>query len=340
GLGWPAIFLVNVPIGLLVLLVAPSLVPEGRSELEHRHFDVLGASLVTGSLTALVYGIVRTDTLGWGAPGVLLPLLAGVVLLGLFVLVEGRFARAPLAPLAIFKMRRLRAANIVMFLLYAAVFAMWFFISLFMQQVLRHDALVAGLSFVPMTLSVVLATSLAPRLVGRFGVRAVIAVGMLLAAAGLLLLTGVRPGGGYAALVLPGGVLSALGLGLALVPATITAVTGVPRTQSGLASGLLNTSRLIGGALGLAVLSTIAASQTHAELHAGASGAAALSDGFQLAFGVGAAISLLGALAAVVLLRPTPAERTSSPAAVTTIHDDAPRHVRLRRRAARRLAAR
>jgi EmrB/QacA subfamily drug resistance transporter len=306
GLGWPAIFVVNVPIGLLVLALAPALVPEGRSELEHKHFDVLGAGLVTGALTALVYGIVRTDTLGWGAPGVLAPLLVGAVLLGLFVLVEGRFARAPLVPLPIFRMRTLSAANAIVFLLYSAVFAMWFFLSLYMQQVLGHDALSTGLAFVPMTLSVVLATSFAPRLVQRFGTRPVIVLGMLLSAAGLVLLTGVRPGGSYVAQVLPGGVLSALGLGLALVPATIAAVSGVPRSQSGLASGLLNTARLIGGALGLAVLSTIAASQTHADAHGGASALAALSSGFRLAFGVGAAISLLGALLAAVLLRPAP----------------------------------
>ncbi len=316
GLGWPAIFLVNVPIGLLVLLVAPGLVPEGRSELDHKHFDVLGASLVTGALTALVYGIVRTDTLGWGSPGVLAPLLVGVVLLAAFVLVEGRFARAPLVPLPIFRMRTLRAANVVVFLLYSAVFAMWFFLSLYLQQVLHRDALSAGLAFVPMTLSVVLATSFAPRLVQRFGTRAVIASGMVLSGAGLLLLTGVRPGGSYVAQVLPGGVLSALGLGLALVPATIAAVSGVPGSQSGLASGLLNTSRLIGGALGLAALSTIAASQTRAAIHAGTSSVSALSGGFQLAFGVSAGVSLLGALVAVVLLRPSRSVGVEPPTAL------------------------
>jgi EmrB/QacA subfamily drug resistance transporter len=296
--GWPAIFLVNVPIGIVVLLVGPSLLPEGRSALEHRHFDMLGASLVTGALTALVYGIVRTDTLGWGAAGVVVPLAVGVTLLVLFAFVEGRVAGAPLVPLPIFRRRQLRAANIIVFLLYAAVFAMWFFLSLYMQQVLHYDALTTGLGFVPMTLGVVLATSFAPRLVARFGARGVMTAGMLLATAGLALLTGVRPGASYASLVLPGGVLSALGLGLALVPATIAAVSGVPSSQSGLASGLLNTSRLIGGALGLAALSTIAASRTHADLHAGASGASALSSGFQLAFAASAAVSLLGALAA------------------------------------------
>jgi EmrB/QacA subfamily drug resistance transporter len=312
SLGWPAIFLVNVPLGIVVLLVGPSLLPEGRSTLEHRHFDLLGASLVTGALTAMVYGIVRTDTLGWGAPGVLVPLVTGITLLATFLFVEGRIAKAPLVPLPIFRMRRLRAANLVVFLLYSAVFAMWFFLSLYMQQVLHYDALTTGLSFVPMTLGVVVATSFAARLVARFGARSVMTAGMLLAAAGLALLTGVRPGGSYAALVLPGGVLSALGLGLSLVPAPIAAVSGVPPSQSGLASGLLNTSRLIGGALGLAALSTIAASQTHADLIGGASNASALSSGFQLAFAASAGVSLLGALAALVLLRPERREEVST----------------------------
>ncbi len=310
SLGWPAIFVVNIPIGLLVLLVGPALIPEGRSELDHKHFDVLGASLVTGALTALVYGIVRTDTLGWGATGVIGPLAAGLVLLALFVLVEGRFASAPLVPLPIFRMRMLRAANVVVFLLYAAVFAMWYFVSLYLQQVLGLDALSAGLAFVPMTLGVVLASTFARRIVERIGTRATIVVGMTLSAAGLLLLTGVRPGGSYVAQVLPGGVLSTVGLGLALIPATIAAVSGVPGSQSGLASGLLNTSRLIGGALGLAALSTIAASRTHADVH-GAASLSALTSGFQLAFAVSAAISLLGAIVALALLRPDRSERAA-----------------------------
>jgi EmrB/QacA subfamily drug resistance transporter len=303
GLGWPAIFLVNVPIGLAVLALAPRLVPEGRSTSEHRHFDLSGAVLVTGSLTALVYAIVRTDTLGWGSPGVLAPLLLGGLLLAAFVFVEARVANAPLVPLPIFRLRKLRAANLVVFLLFSAVFGMWFFLSLFLQQVLHEDALHTGLSFLPMTAGVVLASSLAPRLVARFGERRVLTAGMLFAAVGLGLLTGVRPGGSYLAEVLPGGVLAAIGLGLSLVPATIAAVSGVPAGQSGLASGLVNSSRLVGGALGLAVLSTIAASRTHAQLAVGASGVASLSSGFQLAFAAGAAISLLGAMLAATMFR-------------------------------------
>jgi MFS family permease len=180
-----------------------------------------------------------------------------------------------------------------------------------MQQVLHYSALRAGLSFLPMTLSIVATSALAPRLVARFGVRPVLASGMLSAAVGLALLTGVSPGGSYLTTVLPGGVLGAAGLGLSLVPATIAAVQGVSAAQSGLASGLLNTSRLAGGALGLAVLSTIADSHTRGQLAKGASTLGGLASGYQLALGVGALICFAGALATVVLLRnraPSPAQ--------------------------------
>jgi EmrB/QacA subfamily drug resistance transporter len=310
-LGWPAIFLVNVPIGAAVIFFAGGLIPAGLPAPGKRHYDLSGALLVTAALTALVYGIVRTDTLGWGAPGVLVPLGIGAALLALFVLVEGRIARWPLMPLHIFRVARLRAANVIVFLLYAAVFGMWFFLSLYLQQVLHYDALRTGLSFLPMTLSIVATSTLAPRLVARFGERRVLSVGMLSAAGGLGLLSGVHSGAGYAAAVLPGGVLAAIGLGLSLVPATIAAVSGVEAAQSGLASGLLNSSRLMGGALGLAALSMLAASRTHADLLLGASGGSALSSGFGLAFAVAAGVSLLGALAAVTLLRPRREARSS-----------------------------
>ncbi len=300
---WPAIFLVNVPIGAAVILITPRLVPEGRTLVAERHFDVAGALTITAGLTALVFAIVRTDTLGWGAPGVLVPLAIGVALLGAFAFVEGKVARAPLMPLRVFGMARLRAANLIVFLLYAAVFAIWFFLSLYLQEVLHYDPLQTGLRFLPMTLAIVATSSLAPRLVAAVGERRMLTFGMLCAAVGLFLLTGVRSGGSYTADVLPGGVLAAMGLGLSLVPATIAAVSGVPSKESGLASGMLNTSRLIGGALGLAVLSTIAASRTRADLLVGASGTSALSGGFRLAFAVAAGFSVLGALAAVVLLR-------------------------------------
>ena len=303
SLGWPAIFLINAPIGVAVIFAARRVVPVGRREDMTRHFDVAGATLVTLGLVIAVYGIVRSESLGWSSGGVLAPLGLALALLSLFALVEGRFAVAPLLPLAVLRMRRLRAANLVIALLYSGVFSMWFFLTLYLQQVLHYSALDAGLSFLPITLSIVLTSSLAPRLVARMGVRTVLTGGMLLAAAGLGLLTGVRPGGSYLTTVLPGAMLAAGGLGLSLVPATIAAVQGVSAGQAGLASGLLNTSRLVGGALGLAVLSTIADSHTRALLGHGSSALGALSSGYDLALGVGAVLCLLGAVLAATLLR-------------------------------------
>jgi EmrB/QacA subfamily drug resistance transporter len=305
-LGWPAIFAINVPLGAIVIAVGMRALPGDIRQVGPRHFDAAGALLVTGGLVGLTYGIVRTDSLGWGSPGVLIPLAIAVGLLAAFAYVEARVSQAPLVPLSIFKLSTLRAANLVVVLMYAALFSMFFFVTLYLQQVLGEDALQAGLSFLPITLSVFTASSLAPRLVARFGVRPVVTLGMLLATAGLAILTGVTPGGSYFAIVLPGGVLSGLGMGLGLVPSTIAATQGVPRSQSGLASGLLNTSRLVGGALGLAVLSTIATSHSH--VTAGISGVEALTNGFTIAFQIGAAICVAGALVAALMLRPSRSE--------------------------------
>jgi EmrB/QacA subfamily drug resistance transporter len=312
-LGWPAIFIINVPIGLAVIFASLRLVPEGRGQLEHRHFDATGAILVTVGLVALVYGIVRTDTLGWGSPGVLVPLAAGVLLIAAFAFVEGRVAKAPLVPARIVRMGRLRAANVVVFLLYGAIFAMWFFLTLWMQQVLGLDALETGVAFLPLTLSIVAVTSFTARFIARFGAGWVLTAGMLSASAGMALLSDVHAGGSYWADVLPGGVLCTIGLGLALVSGTIVAVQGVQARDSGLASGLLNTSRLVGGALGLAALSTLAASYTADKVASGTAPAAALSNGFQVAFLAGAGICLAGAAVSLLLLRRPAAAPAAAP---------------------------
>jgi Na+/melibiose symporter-like transporter len=317
GLGWPAIFAVNVPLGALVIVMGLRLIPPTRQAAARSSFDVAGALLVTASLVSLTYGIVRTDTLGWGAPGVLVPLIAGAVLLGGFLFVEARVAKAPLVPLSVLRLAQLRIANLVVTLLYAAFFPVWFFLTLYVQEVLHYDAIQAGLAFLPMTGSIFFASTLAPRLVGRLGARTVISGGMLVATLGIALLVGVRPGGSYLANVLPGALLASIGMGFSLVPATIVAMQSLPPDQSGIGSGLLNTSRLMGGALGLAVLSTIADAQTRADASAGI--ARALTNGYDLAFGVGAAIALAGAGLAVLRLRspqspelasvPTPQEK-------------------------------
>jgi EmrB/QacA subfamily drug resistance transporter len=300
--GWPAVFAINVPLGLAIIVFGLRVLPASPAHDGPRHFDLSGAVLVTAGLVALTFGIVRTETLGWDSPGALAPLVAGVVLLGAFVFVEGRLARVPLVPLSIFRQGQIRIANLVVILLYLAFFPVWFFLTIYLQQVLGYDALTTGVAFLPMTLSIFAASSLAPRAVGSVGARTVIAVGMSVAALGMLLLTGLDPQGGYFGVVLVGAVLTSVGMGFSLVPSTIVAMHGVEGEQSGLASGLLNTSRLMGGALGLAVLSTIAESRTSSEL--GVSAARALTDGFALAFLVGALLCIAGAAVAALLLRP------------------------------------
>ncbi|HZE03682.1 MAG TPA: MFS transporter, partial [Solirubrobacteraceae bacterium] len=264
-LGWQAIFAVNIPLGAVVVglgrVAIPPIAPVGHTA-GRRHFDALGATLITAGLIAVTFGIVRTDMLGWSSAGVLAPLAAGIALVGAFWIVEARVAAAPLIPLSIFRIRRLRAANAVVLLMYGANFPAWFFLTLYLQQVLHLDAIDTGFAFLPMTLSIFAGSTLAPRLVARFGARAVIVTAMTAMAGGMLLFTGITPGGSYAASVLGGAVLTALGMGFSLVPSTIVAMQGVARSESGVASGLLNTSRLMGGALGLAVLSTIASGDT------------------------------------------------------------------------------
>jgi EmrB/QacA subfamily drug resistance transporter len=316
--GWPAIFAVNVPLGVLVVALGLRVIPVHLPAEGRRHFDVTGAVLVTAALVSVTFGIVRTDTLGWGSVGVLVPLLGGLVLLAAFLLVEARFAEQPLVPLSIFRIGHLRAANLVVVLLYASQFPSWFFLTLYLQQVLHYSAIEAGLGFLPMTLSIFAASTLAPRVVARFGPRRVITAGMLTAATGLMLLSDVAPGGTYLSDVLLGAFLSALGMGFSLVPSTIVAMQGVKGRESGVASGLLNTSRLVGGALGLAVLSTIAAGQS-----GGAGGSSVdVTNGFALAFHVAAAIALVGAgIAAFALREPAAQEAVRLPSTQEREHE-------------------
>jgi EmrB/QacA subfamily drug resistance transporter len=303
GFDWPAVFIINVPVGIAVLVAGRRLIPREGAVAKERKLDVPGAVLISGGLTAIVYGIVRTDSLGWGAPGVLVPLALGVILLGLFALVEGKLAADPLIPLDVFKMPALRAANLVVALLFAAIFGMWYFVSLYLQEVKGDNALVAGISFLPMTLLIFAASATAPKLVARFGVRMTLTLGMSLATIGFLVLATVEASSAYEVAILPGGMLAALGTGWSLVPATIVAVKGVPPAQNGLASGVVNTSRLVGGTLGLAVLTTLATSHTNGLLASGTSEVDALTSGYRIAFLIGAGLCLAGTVAAATLLR-------------------------------------
>jgi EmrB/QacA subfamily drug resistance transporter len=299
-LTWRWILFINVPIGLAAAVLTQRLVAEGRNPERAQGFDLSGALSATVGLSLLVLGIVRTDQTGWGAASTIGLLAGGIALLVVFVAIEGRFAKAPLVPLRIFASRTLSAANVVVMLVGAASFGMWFFLTLYLQQVLGYSALKAGIAFLPMTVCIIIGSTFASRSVIRFGAKPLLIVGMLAQAAGLLLFTGIAVGGHYYSDVLAGSLLVAIGIGFTFVTGAIVAVAGVAPHEAGLASGLVNASRLFGGALGLAILAAVATAHTNTDLKHGISAHAALTNGFQLAFGIGAAIAFVGALVALV----------------------------------------
>jgi EmrB/QacA subfamily drug resistance transporter len=301
-LGWQWILFINVPVGLIGALGAMRLIPEStRADVGERHYDFSGALSVTAGLVLLTYAIVRTDVNGWGSPQTLLVGGAGLALLALFIAIERR-ARRPLMPLRIFASRTLTAANLVIFTLGASAFAMWYFVSLYLQQVLGFTPIEAGLSFLPMTGAIIVASTFAGRLSTRLGPGRVLAVGMGIIGLGMLLFTGISADGSYVGDVLVPGVITTTGIGLAFVPTTITAMAGVDRSDAGLASGLVNTSRQVGGSLGLAILATLATQHTQDVAHGGAVTASAVTAGFHRAFLVGGLFAFVGALIAAALL--------------------------------------
>jgi EmrB/QacA subfamily drug resistance transporter len=304
-LTWRWILFINVPIGLAAAVLAHRYIAAGRPRERAAGFDLAGAITATLGLSVLVFGIVRTDVTGWGAASTLALMAGGLVLLAVFVAIEGRIASSPLMPLRIYSSRTLSAANVVVLLVGAAVFAMWFFLSLYLQQVLGYSPLRAGLAFLPMTLCIVVGSTLASRAVTRVGPKPMLVAGMILQTAGLIGFTRISAGGSYLGEVLVPSLLVAIGIGFAFVPVTIAAVSGVAASEAGLASGLVNTSRLVGGALGLAILAALATSRTDSDLrHASASGAraahAALTSGFTFAFAIAAGFAAIGAVIALV----------------------------------------
>jgi EmrB/QacA subfamily drug resistance transporter len=303
GLSWRWVLFVNVPIGLLCTFLAPRLLVESRAEVESRSFDVPGAVTVTAGLALLVYALVDAVNVGWGSTSTLLRIAGAVVLLAAFLAIELR-ARAPLMPFSIFRLRTLRGADTVALLIGMSLFSMFFFISLYMQQVLHFSALHAGLSYLPLAFAIILSAGAASAGVTRVGFKPVLLTGLLFVAAGLLWFSRVpATGGTFAANVLGPSVLAGIGLGLSFVPVTIAAVTGTRPREAGLASGLVNTAQQIGGALGLAILATVANSRTKSLLHAGSHDVtSALTKGFDRAFLVGAGFALAGALLTIVLI--------------------------------------
>jgi EmrB/QacA subfamily drug resistance transporter len=319
-LGWQWILLVNVPIGVVAAVAASRVIAESApASAGRREFDLAGALSVTAGLIVLTFGIVRTDVNGWTSVTTLATLAAGLALLGGFLAIEGRFAHRPLVPLRIFESRTVAGANLVVFALGASVFAMWYFVSLYLQQVLGYTPIEAGLAFLPMTAAIIIASTMAGRLVARLGAGTVLATGMTCIGIGMLLFGLVRTDGTYLADVLGPSLITALGIGLAFVPVTIAATSGVARAEAGLASGLVNTSRQVGGSLGLAVLATLAQGRTAGLVRAGAGASDALTTGFHRAFVVGGGFGLAGALLAVTVLGRIPrpgAQREGAPARV------------------------
>ena len=276
---------------------------ESRREEAGNSFDIPGAVAVTAGLALLVYAVVDAVNVGWGATRTIVCLAAAVVLLIAFVAIERR-QRDPLMPFSIFRLRTLRGANIVGLLIGMSLFSMFFFISLYLQDVLGYSPIKTGIAYLPLAVGIIIAAGVAGQLVTRVGFKTPLIAGMLLVAGGLLWFSQVpATGGSFAADVLGPSLLAAVGFGLAFVPVTIAAVTGTEPHEAGLASGLINTSQQIGGALGLAILATIANSRTQSLFHAGVhSTAVALTKGFDRAFLVGAGLAVAGAILAAVLI--------------------------------------
>jgi EmrB/QacA subfamily drug resistance transporter len=301
-LGWEWVLWVNVPVSLIALALTPGLIPESRSQSTTRGFDAAGAVSVTAGLSVLAYALLDASSAGWGSAKTISLLAVAAALLGAFVVIERR-SESPLVPFRIFRLRTLTGANVVGLLLGASLFSMFFFISLYMQQVLGYSPIHAGLSYLPLALTIVIAAGLGGELVTRFGFKPILAAGMGFVALGLLWFSQVPVNGGFLSDILGPSLLAAIGLGFGFVTSTIAAVSGVKAQEQGLASGLINTSQQIGGALGLAVLSTIATTRTDHLLASGSSVPSALTHGFQSAFLGGAVIATLGFAATLILIR-------------------------------------
>jgi len=303
GLGWEWVLWVNVPVSLIAFALSPRLIAESRAETGKRAFDVAGAVTVTAALSILVYALVDANSAGWGSTQTIGLIALSVLLMASFVAIELRAAK-PLVPFSIFRIRTLTGANVVGLLVGASLFSMFFFISLYMQQVLGYSAIHAGLSYLPLALVIMISAGIASQLVTKLGYKPVLAAGLLFIVAGLGWFSQVSVGGSFTADILGPSVLAAAGLGFSFVTTTIAAVSGVEESEAGLASGLINTSQQIGGALGLAVLSAIATSRTTDTLSAGGSSLPnALTEGFQAAFLGGALIALLGFVLTLTLIR-------------------------------------
>jgi EmrB/QacA subfamily drug resistance transporter len=296
GLGWEWVLWVNVPIGIAAAAIAPSLIAETRAEGEVRHFDLAGASTITLGLSALVFALLDAESAGWGSAQTIGTLAASALLLAAFVAIERR-SRAPLVPFSIFRSRTITGANVVGILVGASLLSMFFLISLYMQQVLGYSPIHAGLSYLPLAVSIIISAGVASQLVTKVGFKPILAIGLALIAAGLVWFSQISVHGSFLADILGPSLLAAVGLGFAFVPVTIAAVSGIEDREQGLASGLINTSEQVGGALGLAILAAVANS-----IIGSSHDPVVLTEGFQSAFLVGTGFAILGLIATLLLI--------------------------------------
>jgi EmrB/QacA subfamily drug resistance transporter len=300
-LSWQWIFYVNAPVGIGAFLLVPVLLAESR-DAEARSFDLPGAGLVTGGLVVLVYAITQANGYGWGSVETVGFFAAAVVLLAGFVAREAT-ASDPLMPLSIFRLRTLVGANVAGLVLGTVLFSMFLMLTLYMQQVLGYSPLRTGVSYLAVAGSAIVWSALAAQLVTRLGVKRVLIIGMAFLTAGLAYFTQVSVGGSYASDLLPGFLVIAVGMGFSFVPISIAALAGVKPSEAGLASGLINTSQQVGGALGIAALSAVATSTTTDRLASGSQRAVALTEGFHAAFVGGTAVAVVGVLVALFVVR-------------------------------------
>jgi EmrB/QacA subfamily drug resistance transporter len=315
-LSWSWIFFINVPVGLAAIALAPVLLQESRADFARRHFDVPGAVSITSGLMLLVYATTRATSDGWGAASTLALIGAAATLIGAFVVIELR-SPSPLLPMRIFRSRTLTGANAAMAIVGAVAFSEFFLLTLYLQDVLHYSAIESGVAFTGFALTVVAISNVAQVVVGRLGVRPTLTAGLLASALSVAWLTRLPVDGQYFWDLFPAFVLGGAGMGLSFVPVTIAGLTGVRRSDAGVASGLINTSRQIGGAVGIAAVSAIAATSTsnYADAHAAItkSSASALDHGFQTALYVLTGMLVVGALIALTLVKSEPASGAGSP---------------------------
>jgi EmrB/QacA subfamily drug resistance transporter len=304
-LNWRWVLFVNVPIGLAMLVMAQRALPESRAPGPRPRLDIEGAFTITAGLALLVYGIVGTDTHSWGSTQTVMSLLGGAAFLAAAVFIEARVAGEPLVPLAIFRRRSLCAANGIGVTIGAALFGMYFFVSLYLQELVGFSPLRTGLAILPAGVMTLLGALAAPRLVAAIGPRRQLILGPTLAAVGLFWMSTLTYGADYWVHMFGPLALFGLGIGLSFVPMTLTATAGIPPKEAGLASGLINTTRQMGGAVGLAVLATLAAGTTRHDHTTARSAQAALTTGYDQAF-LTAGLLLLAGAGLATLIRPTP----------------------------------